>query len=112
MLGKRQTSLVLILQTAMLLVLLVMLWRPALVVTTAAPRQNIAAVLIDDSASMNLEQPSRLDRVKKSFGSQSPIVKRLGGSRQEGDHLQHLLRTLANLCLHGRRVRHVLARSH
>jgi uncharacterized membrane protein len=78
MLGKRQTSLVLILQTAMLLVLLVMLWRPALVVTTAAPRQNIAAVLIDDSASMNLEEPTRLARVKKAFGPQSPIVKRLG----------------------------------
>ncbi len=75
---RKYSGAVLILQTAMLIVLLVMLWRPALVVTTAAPRQNIAAVLIDDSASMTLETPSRIEQVKKQFGGQSVLLKRLG----------------------------------
>src|SRR5580658_1460325 len=77
-LSRKRSSAMLILQTSMLLVLLVMLWRPALVVTTAAPRQNIAAVLIDDSASMTLESPSRLDQAKKTFDAQSALMKRLG----------------------------------
>ncbi len=75
---RTRSSIVLILQATMLAMLLLMLWRPALVVTTAAPRQNIAAVLVDDSASMTLETPSRLDRVKQVFGPQSAILKRLG----------------------------------
>jgi len=61
----------------MLLVLLIMLWRPALVVTTAAPRQNIAAVLLDDSASMSLESPPRIDRVKQVFAPDSALMKKL-----------------------------------
>src|ERR1035438_2623852 len=71
-LARKRSSAMLVLQTSMLVVLLVMLWRPALVVTTAAPRQNIAAVLLDDSASMNLEPPARLARVKKAFAPQLP----------------------------------------
>src|SRR5258708_1839763 len=76
--ARARSSAVLVLQASMLLVLLVMLWRPALVVTTAAPRQNIAAVLLDDSASMNLESPSRLERTKQAFGAQSALLKKLG----------------------------------
>ncbi len=35
------------------------------------------AVLLDDSGSMSLETPSRVDRVKQVFGAQSPLLKKL-----------------------------------
>src|SRR5437867_5842765 len=74
----RSTALIWALQSALLALLLLLLWRPALVVTTASPRQNIAAILLDDSASMKLENRPRIERVKEVFGSASPILRRLG----------------------------------
>lgn len=41
-----------ILQTALLALLLLMLWQPALSIATLKPQQNIVAVVIDDSRSM------------------------------------------------------------
>jgi nitrogen fixation protein FixH len=75
-------AIVLGLQTAMLALLLVLLWRPALVVTAVAPRQNIAAILVDDSASMGLETPPRLDRVKEVFGPHTGLVRKLADKFQ------------------------------
>src|SRR5579884_1579993 len=42
------------LQWAVLAVLLLLLWEPAISVTTLKPQQNIVAVVVDDSRSMNL----------------------------------------------------------
>ncbi len=72
-----RTAAIWALQGAMLALLLLLLWRPALVVSTVVPRQNIAAILLDDSASMGLESPPRLERVKKLFAPGSPVLARL-----------------------------------
>ncbi len=72
-----RTAAVWALQSAMVALLLVLLWRPALVVSSVVPRQNIAAVLLDDSASMNLEPQTRLERVKQVFAPGSPLLAKL-----------------------------------
>jgi uncharacterized membrane protein len=58
-----------VLQTAMLALLLLLLWHPALSVATLRPQQNMVAVLVDDSHSMGtLENgKTRLAAVKKSL---------------------------------------------
>jgi hypothetical protein len=43
-----------LLQAATVAILLLMLWQPAISVTALRPQQNIVAVVVDDSASMNL----------------------------------------------------------
>lgn len=48
-------GLVWLLQTALASVLLLMLWHPALSVATLRPQQNIVAVVVDDSASMAID---------------------------------------------------------
>jgi len=65
------------LQAAMLALLLLLLWRPALVVSTIVPRQNIAVILLDDSASMALDEPARMEQVKKTFAAGSPLLARV-----------------------------------
>jgi uncharacterized membrane protein len=45
-----------VLESASIALLLVLLWRPALAVTELKPRQNIVAVLVDDSRSMALAE--------------------------------------------------------
>jgi uncharacterized membrane protein len=47
-----------LLQTLLASVLLLMLWHPALSVATLRPQQNIVAVVVDDSASMAIEDAS------------------------------------------------------
>src|SRR5579875_3705749 len=42
-----------LLQPALLALLLLMLWQPALSIATLKPQQNIVAVVVDDSRSMN-----------------------------------------------------------
>ncbi len=58
-----------LLQTALVLLLLLMLWRPALSVAELKPQQNIVAVVIDDSSSMATKDEggelSRKDRAVK-----------------------------------------------
>src|ERR1700687_5166097 len=44
-----------LLQTLLAAVLLLMLWHPALSIATLRPQQNIVAVVVDDSASMAVE---------------------------------------------------------
>lgn len=43
------------LQTALVALLLLLLWRPAISVATLRPQQNVVAVLVDDSRSMAME---------------------------------------------------------
>jgi hypothetical protein len=45
-----------LLQSAMLATLLLLLWQPAISVTSLKPQQNIVAVVVDDSRSMALEE--------------------------------------------------------
>ena len=52
--GRARGVAVWVLQTAMVALLLFLLWHPALSVATLKPQQNIVAVVIDDSASMSV----------------------------------------------------------
>jgi uncharacterized membrane protein len=54
------------LQSAMLAVLLLLLWQPALLVSTLKPQQNVVAVVVDDSQSMKIadEGSPRIERAK------------------------------------------------
>ena len=45
-----------LLQTALVLVLLILLWQPAILVAELKPQQNIIAVLVDDSRSMSITE--------------------------------------------------------
>src|SRR5580658_5418709 len=44
-------------QTAMIAIILFMLWHPAMSVARLRPQQNVIAVLVDDSRSMGLVDP-------------------------------------------------------
>lgn len=50
-----RSGVVWLLQTALASILLLMLWHPALSVATLRPQQNIVAVVVDDSASMAID---------------------------------------------------------
>ncbi len=58
-----------VLQTAMLALLLLLLWHPALSVATLRPQQNMVAVLIDDSRSMATPESgtTRLAQVQQAL---------------------------------------------
>jgi len=60
-----RTVAVWILQSALVCLLLFLLWQPALSIATLRPQQNIVAVVIDDSKSMSTQEDgrSRKDRV-------------------------------------------------
>src|SRR5262249_37809231 len=57
------------LQTAMVAVLLLMLWEPALSISALKPQQNIVAVVVDDSRSMALAEKdgTRRDEVVRAL---------------------------------------------
>jgi uncharacterized membrane protein len=52
------------LQTALVALLLVMVWRPALSVSMLAPRQNVVAVVLDDSRSMDVSEDGATRRAR------------------------------------------------
>ena len=58
-----------ILQTALVALLLVLLWHPAVRVATLRPQQNVIAVLVDTSRSMSLKESTetRLDKVQATL---------------------------------------------
>lgn len=64
--GDRRTrgAAIWLLQSALATLLLLLLWRPALSVATLAPQQNVVAVVVDDSRSMNVREDgkTRLER--------------------------------------------------
>ncbi len=57
-----QSLLVWALQTSMVALLLLLLWHPALSVATLAPRQNVVAVVLDDSRSMDVVEAGQTRR--------------------------------------------------
>lgn len=60
---------------------LAMLARPMLVVTTAVPQRNVLAILLDDSRSMTLQdlgEGTRADAVRATFGDSAALVRALG----------------------------------
>ncbi|HLG96079.1 MAG TPA: glutamine amidotransferase [Bryobacteraceae bacterium] len=64
-----RTVIVWLLQSALVCLLLFLLWQPALSISTLRPQQNIVAVVIDDSRSMSLSEDgsSRRDQVTKTL---------------------------------------------
>jgi uncharacterized membrane protein len=60
-----------VMQSTLAAVLLLLLWQPAVSVATLKPQQNVVAVLIDDSRSMQLSDDGarRAERVKRTLES-------------------------------------------
>lgn len=87
------------LQTATLGMLLLMLWQPALSVSTLRPQQNIVAVVVDDSKSMSAVEDgsSRKDKAVKTLSKIKDLDKkfqvrlyRAGGGLDRLDNAQQL----------------------
>ena len=55
------------LDTALITLLLLLLWEPAISVATLRPQENIAAVVVDDSRSMGMDK--RMDQARDLLGS-------------------------------------------
>lgn len=67
-----------VLQSALLSLLLLLLWQPALSVTALKPQQNIVAVVIDDSRSMAVDDAGGKTREQQAIGVlQSGLVRDL-----------------------------------
>ncbi len=90
-----------LLQASLLAVVLFLLWQPALSVATLKPQQNIIAVLVDDSRSMNLTEDgvSRKDKVTQALakGTLDQLSKkfqvrlyRFGGKLERFEKLEQL----------------------
>jgi uncharacterized membrane protein len=80
-LPKSTTAMLALLRTAVIALVVFMLLRPVVVVSSVIPRSSYVAVVVDDSLSMKLQDmngQSRLDAVKQTLLSdQSPFMKRL-----------------------------------
>ncbi len=65
-------------------ILIVLLWRPALILSTLVPQRNVIGVLVDDSASMALPdgERTRIERVREALGESSPLLSELGENFQ------------------------------
>src|SRR5918996_33526 len=71
-LSKRTTATLIALRAALLTIMIVLLLRPVVVVSSVIPRSSYVAVLVDDSQSMKLRDVSggsatRLDTVKQAL---------------------------------------------
>ena len=66
-------------QSVTVAILLLLLWRPALMLSTLVPQRNVLAVLVDDSASMAMNEGGtpRIDKVKKVLDDSSPLIAEL-----------------------------------
>ncbi|MBI4465549.1 MAG: hypothetical protein HY647_12665 [Acidobacteria bacterium] len=64
------------LQSLTLAIVLLLLWRPSLVVSTLVPQQNVLAVLLDDSSSMAMTERGarRLDSVQEVFADSGALL--------------------------------------
>ncbi|HEX3183719.1 MAG TPA: glutamine amidotransferase [Pyrinomonadaceae bacterium] len=75
-LSRRTTATLIALRLALLTVLVTLLLRPVVVVSSVIPRSSYVAILVDDSVSMKLhDMPdgnSRIDNVKQTFLSTGP----------------------------------------
>ena len=67
------------LQSAVLAILLLLLWRPSLIVSSQVPQQNVVAVLVDDSSSMAMADDGgkRVDQVRETFADNGPLLAQL-----------------------------------
>lgn len=67
------------LQSAVLGILLLLLSRPSLIVSTQLPQQNVVAILADDSTSMamNDDGTRRIDEVRKVLDDKGPLLTEL-----------------------------------
>src|SRR5579884_2252371 len=90
-----RTVAVWLLQTALLALILVLLWQPAMSVATLKPQQNIVAVVVDDSHSMSTEEDgsSRIQKAVRTLNS--GLLKNLGEKFQVrlyrlGDRLERV----------------------
>lgn len=90
-----RTAVVWLLQSALVCLLLFLLWQPALSIATLRPQQNIVAVVIDDSKSMATqdEGSSRKEQVVKTLNS--GLLKSLQSKFQVrlyrlGDHVERI----------------------
>ena len=104
----RQGGLVWGLQSLTLALLLLLLWRPSLVLSTLLPQQNVVAVLIDDSASMAMADRGtpRVEQVRSVLGDASPVLSQLREKFQlrlfRFSRDLHRLPTVADLTANGR----------
>src|SRR5690242_5549142 len=67
-----------ILQTALVALVLFLLWHPALSVATLRPQQNVIAVLVDDSRSMTIGDESGTRLAKAQSVLDGGLLKSLG----------------------------------
>ncbi|MBI4459111.1 MAG: VWA domain-containing protein, partial [Acidobacteria bacterium] len=67
------------LQWLTLAVLLLLLWRPSLVVSMLVPQRNALAILVDDSASMAMPDGGvrRIEEVRKVLDDSGPLLREL-----------------------------------
>lgn len=64
-------------QAATLAIVLLLLWRPALVLSSLVPQRNVLAVLVDDSASMALTDAGaapRIEQVREVFADDGALL--------------------------------------
>jgi uncharacterized membrane protein len=95
MLGVRTVA-VWLLQTALVALILLLLWQPALSIATLKPQQNVVAVVLDDSRSMATKDDgteTRRDQVLRTLNT--GLLKSLAAKFQVrlyrlGDHLERL----------------------
>jgi len=67
-----------LLETAMVALILFLLWHPALSVATLRPQQNVVAVLVDDSRSMSIQDASGTRAASAKSLLDGDLLKKLG----------------------------------
>ena len=67
------------LQSIALAILLTLLWKPSLILSTLVPQQNVLAILVDDSASMAMDDQDRprADQVREVLAESGPLLAEL-----------------------------------
>src|SRR5262249_41387588 len=91
-----RSGLVWLLQTAMAALLLFLIWHPALSIATLKPQQNIVAIVMDDSASMAVQdEGGQSRRDQEASVLHSSLMNDLTGRFQVGlykmsDHLDRI----------------------
>ncbi|MGI8744820.1 MAG: glutamine amidotransferase [Bryobacteraceae bacterium] len=88
-------AIVWLLQTALVALLLLLLWQPALSVATLKPQQNIVAVVVDDSRSMNTKDAGTSRSAEAVRTLNNGLIKQLQAKFQVrlyrmGDHLERI----------------------
>lgn len=77
-----QAAMVWVLEAALVTVLLLLLWRPAIIIAELKPQQNIIAVLVDDSRSMSISEGGATREAKAIQALRSGTLAALEGRFQ------------------------------